>query len=129
MIGGIIKWTLILAVVLVAVYCAYIGGLLTIHTHAAFMYVGNIKQARFSKCNGTFKRVIRFKEAKSYRFELSQELTQGSISAEVLDSRKEVVLSLDGKNHTGNIYPQEKARYYLVVKIENASGKYSLDWT
>ncbi len=129
MIEAIIKGALIVAAILVAVYLAYIGGLLTFTSHASLMYVGNIKRAHFSKCNGTFKRVIRLDEAKSYRFELKQELSQGSVTAKVISNRKEVLLSLDSKTSTGNIYPQEKSRCYLVVKIKKASGNYELDWT
>ena len=126
---AIINGTLILAAILIAVYLAYIGGILTFTSHASLIYVGNIKRAHFSKCNGTFKRVIWLDGAKSYRFELKQELSQGSVTAKVISNRKEVLLSLDSKAPIGNIYPQQKSRYYLVVKIEKATGSYELDWT
>jgi len=128
MIDVIIKCAIILVAVLAAIYSAYISGLLTFTSHVSLLYVGNIKRAKFSKCSGTFKKIIRFKEAKSYRFELKQELSQGNLKVEVIDKSKNLLLSLDGKTPVGNIYPQSKARYYLVVKAEKASGRYELDW-
>lgn len=129
MIEAILKSVCIIAVILVAFYGAYMGGLLTFTTHASVLYVGNIKRAKFSKCNGTFKRIIRFKESKSCRFELKQELTQGSLTVEILNQKKETLLTLDNTVTFGEIFTQERSRYYLVVKVKHASGNYELVWT
>ena len=129
MIEIIIKVAFVIAAISLAFYLAYISGLLTLTSHASVLYAGNIKRARFSKCNGAFKRVIRFKESKSCRFELKQELTQGSLTATILNRKKEVLLTLDDTTSFGEIFTQERSRYYLVVKIKHASGNYEIIWT
>lgn len=133
MIEAIIKGALIVAAVLVIVYCAYIGGLLTLTSHASVLYVGRINRARFSKCNGTFKRIIKLDEAKPYSFNLSFNLscnlTDGSVEAVISDKDRKTLLSLDSQTPTGTINVKEKSKYTLTVKITKASGSYELDWT
>mgnify|MGYP003451880951 CR=1 FL=1 len=128
MIEIFVKTILILAAILAAFYCAYAGGLLTIHSHASVLYVGRINKARFSKCNGTFKRIIKLGEAKPYSFTLSCKLTEGSVEVFVTDKEKKTLLSLDSQNTTGIINVKEPSRYTLNVKINKASGSYELDW-
>lgn len=129
MIEAIIKGTLIVAAVLVIVYFAYIGGLLTLTSHASVLYVGRINRARFSKCNGTFKRIIKLDEAKPYSFNLSCNLTDGSVEAVISDKERKTLLSLDSQTPTGTINVKEKSKYTLTVKITKASGSYELHWT
>ena len=116
----------IVTVILLLTLFAYKLGFLTLTSHASLLYVGSIWRARFSKCNGTFKKVIKLDEAKPYTFELKAKLTQGAVSAEILDRNKNVILSLDEQTATGKLFTKEKACYLLVVKIKKASGNYEL---
>ena len=125
---SIITGIIITALILLGVYAAYFFGYLTLTSHASVLYVGNIKRAKFSKCNGTFKKIIRLDQCKTYTFQLNSELTDGEICVNVMDKNKKTLLILDRQTSIGNIYSQEKSRYYLVVQIKKASGSYNLEW-
>ena len=125
---SIIAGIIIVALILFGVYAAYFFGYLTFTSHASVLYVGNIKCARFLKCNGIFKRIIRLDGCQTYYFQLVQSLTDGEISVEILDKRKESVLTLNEQNTCENLYSAKKSRYCLIVRIKKASGNYELNW-
>ena len=97
------------------------------------MFVGTIRgksscKANFASCAGTLKRIIRFKESKTYHFELISQLSKGELFVEILDSAKQPVLRLDGNNQSADIDVNIKQKYYMVFRFHSATGKYELSW-
>ena len=85
-------------------------------------------KANFASCAGTLKRIIRFKESKTYHFELISQLSKGELFVEILDSAKQPVLRLDGNNQSADIDVNIKQKYYMVFRFHSATGKYELSW-
>lgn len=114
-------------------YILYINGYLIINAKKAVMFVGTIRgnrgcKANFTSCAGTIKRIIRFKESKTYHFELISQLSKGELLVEILDSAKQPILRLDGNNQSADINVNAKQRYYMVFRFHSATGKYELSW-
>ena len=114
-------------------YILYINGYLIINAKKAVMFVGTIRgnrgcKANFTSCAGTIKRIIRFKESKTYHFDLISQLSKGELLVEILDSAKQPILRLDGNNQSADINVNAKQRYYMVFSFHSATGKYELSW-
>ena len=111
-------------------YILYINGYMVFNNKKAFVYVGSNKgkSARFSSCNGYIKRVIKFKESKTYHFEFHPEMEKGEVSIELLDHNKSKVLHLTHESNLADIPIYENCRYYLVYRFKSATGKFDLDW-
>ena len=96
----------------------------------AVSFVGSLRgnKAAFSSCNGYMKRIVRFKEDKSYSFVLEAELTKGEITVELLDSAKQPIMCLSSNNPRAALALEKNKRYYLVFRFSSATGKYTLSW-
>lgn len=126
-----IKAVILIAVFAAAYYLLYISGYLTINMKSALTFISskgsNRYSARFTSCDGYLKRVLRFPSDRTYTFTLNSELKNGSVSAKLLDSAKETVISLSG-SASANVNVNAGKRYYLVISFDNTSGKYELTW-
>ena len=123
---------IIIAAVLVcaAAYLLYENGYAVTQMKRAVMYVESAKgrKASFSACSGYTRRIVKFAESRNYHFTFAPELNKGEMSAELLNSKKEKLLTLDGSKPSADIYLENGVRYYLVYRFKSASGKYELNW-
>lgn len=119
----------ILAIVLMSVFIfLYNMGYMVINSKSAVSYVGSTKGtgATFTSCNGYIKRIIRFKEEKTYTFILNAELSKGDMSVELLDAAKHKIMCLTRSDPSAVIDVVKNKKYYLVVNFKSATGRYSL---
>lgn len=128
-----IKYIILIAVFVAAYYLLYISGYLTLNMKSAIKFTGSIKgadrcSAKFTSCDGTMKRVIRFPSDKAYSFNLDSRLTKGALNVELLNADKETVMVLNENSHSAVVNVQAGKRYYLVFKFDNTSGEYKLNW-
>lgn len=107
-------------------YVLYSNGYMTINAKKAVMFAGSSFKASFTSCSGYMKRVIKFKKSQKYTFILDCELTKGSFMAEILDSNKQRILTLDSSRPIDHANLEKNRRYYLIVRFKSASGHYQL---
>lgn len=129
MLGTII----ILICIGIVCYVLYLQGFLTTNCKIALMYMGSIRgndscKASFKSCSGYMKRVIRFRESKSYRFVLNAELEKGELEVKILNSSKEPVMILNGTHPSAMVEMDKNRRYYLIFSFKSASGNYEFRW-
>ena len=95
----------------------------------AFMFLGSKrgKKAMFSSCTGYIKRVVKFKENKLYHVDFRLELEKGGVMLELLDARKQVILSLNG-SEGAKIEVKSGERYYMILRFKSATGSYEVSW-
>lgn len=127
------KALLILLLLPVIYYVLYINGYMISGSKSAKAFVGknqgtNAFWTQFVECNGTLKKVAKFRKSKEYKFHLNAGLADGAVSVELLDKEKQVVMCLNSENPDGSITVDKKQRYYMVYKFENATGSYELTW-
>ena len=127
------KALLILLLLPVIYYVLYINGYMISGSKSAKAFVGknqgtNAFWTQFVECNGTLKKVAKFRKSKEYKFHLNVGLADGAVSVELLDKGKQVVMCLNSENPDGSITVDKKQRYYMVYKFENATGSYELTW-
>lgn len=121
--------------VLGALYVLYLMGFVPISTRRALTFVGagdwesQCVGASFTACSGTIRRVLRFRESRSYSFRLSGHLQQGDVTVQILDARRCPVLSLTADRPDGILSIQKGARYFLLIRFQSASGDYQLEWS
>lgn len=131
--GNIFTGVLLVVGMPILFYLLWIKGYLVINTKRAMLFVGSIRgkdrcKIRFSACSGVVKRVLNFSEMRKYTFNFHGEITKGDVSIEILNREKEVKLQLSPSAPTGTLLPEEKERYYLVMKFQRADGEYELTW-
>ncbi len=119
-------WLLIFLLTLGLIFALYESGLVTMKLKfsRALLWVGNIKKARYSKCSGTYKKVFRPKESRSYHYHFQAELSKGSISMKLL-SGKEALFVLS-ESREGEIDLEKGRRYVLELTLDHADGSHEL---
>ncbi len=124
------KIIILFFIIAAAFYFLYSAGLMSIQSKRAVLFLGSVsgKSARFSSCTGCIKRILRFRDSRSYRIFFNLELAGGDASAEILDSAKRTVLRLDSLVRSGSISVEKGKRYYLVLRFRSATGSYTLNW-
>lgn len=117
-------------VILGIYYVLYMNGVVSLNGKKAATFMGapGGKRASFSMCNGATKRVIKFKESKTYEFIFTPELSKGDISLTLLDTNKKKVLVLNNNTRTGSVEAEAGKRYFMIIQFRTASGKYEIDW-
>ena len=110
-------------------YLLYINGYMVVASKRAFMFLGSKrgKKAMFSSCTGYVKRVIKFKESKVYPVDFKLELEKGEVTLEILDAKKQSVLTLND-SQISEIEVVSGQRYYMVLRFRSASGSYEVTW-
>ena len=111
-------------------YLLYSNGYLAMASKRAVMYVGSKrgKAAKFSSCSGYTKRIIKVQESKPYHFSFDCNLTAGTVTIEILDTSKNMVLTLDVTHRSAVVDLEKGKRYTLICRFKSASGNYVLDW-
>jgi len=127
------KAILILVLLPVIYYVLYINGYMVVGSKSAKIFVGknrgtNAYWSQFAGCNGTLKRVARFRDSKEYKFRLDAGITEGTVSVELLDKDKNLIMKLTAENPDACFTVDKKLRYYMVYKFEHATGSYELTW-
>ena len=124
------KTILLLLFIGIVFYLLYINGFLTVRSKRAILYIGSLKgnSARFSSCTGYSKRVIRFKDSRTYCVFFDCELSKGDVSVEILNSAKQTVVCLNCNTPYGRIDAEKGKRYYLLIRFQSATGRYTLSW-
>ncbi len=128
--------TLLILVFLSGILCfLYSNGYLSISSKRALVFIGSSfgcnerSGATVKACTGYTKRIVRLNECREYRFVFDYQITKGTVTAELWDSKKQVVLVLDDTNRIGIVTADGKSKYYLVLKYDNAHGNYQLTWS
>lgn len=124
---------IIVLIIGVILYLLYINGYMILNAKKATMFVGVVRgnrrcKASFIACDGFMKRGVRFKENKRYYFKINPELTNGEMTVDVLDDKKNSLLHLDAQHQSATIDVDKRKRYYLVFRFRSATGKYELNW-
>lgn len=127
------KAFLILLLLPVIYYVLYINGYMISGSKSAKAFVGknrgtNAFWTQFVDCSGTLKKVAKFRKSKEYKFRLDAGLNYGTVSVEILDKEKNVLLCLTPEQPEAAIEVDKKKRYYMVYKFEDATGAYELTW-
>ena len=123
------KTIILLCLMGILSYLLYINGYMVVVSKRAFMFLGSKrgKKAMFSSCTGYIKRVIKFKESKVYHVNFGLELEKGEVALELLDEKKQIILSLNG-NDTSEIEVENGKRYYMILRFKSATGSYEVTW-
>ena len=124
-----VKAIILLVFIGILSYLLYINGYMVISSKRAFMFLGSErgKKAMFSSCTGYVKRVIKFKESKVYNIDFKLELEKGEVVLELLDAKKQVILSLN-KSECFKIKVESRQRYYMILRFKSATGNYEVTW-
>ena len=123
------KTIIILCLIGILSYFLYINGYMVVASKRAFMFLGSKrgKKAMFSSCTGYIKRVVKFKENKLYHVDFRLELEKGGVMLELLDARKQVILSLNG-SEGAKIEVKSGEIYYMILRFKSATGSYEVSW-
>ena len=119
---------LIFGVAAVGAWLLYSNGYMVLGSKRAVSFVGSDRgrRASFTSCTGSIKRVIRFSESRTLHAVFSLTLAKGSVSAELLDDRKQPLLQLDSSCPTGSVFVEKGRRYWLIFHFQSATGDYTL---
>ena len=114
-------------------YILWIKGYLIMSRTTAKLFIESFRnkdrcRIKFVSCNGYIKKIIKFKENRTYDFCLKSKVENGLVFAEIWDSNKKVLLHLDSDMPNSSINVDKKCRYYLFLKFEKATGDLELLW-
>ena len=128
-----ISLAIIFSVVLVLFYLLWINGYIVLNMKQAVLFIGSIRvknkcKITFSSCSGYVKIVIKFKENRTYFFDLNCDVSKGDVSIVIENKNRETLLNLTPLTKTGSLTVDKKNRYYLILKFEKADGQYELKW-
>ena len=127
------KAILILVMLPIIFYVLYSNGYMILGKKTAKIFVGknrgtNAYWSQFAECNGELKKVARFRNSKEYKFHLNAGLAEGTVSVELLDKDKDVIMKLTPETPDASFTVDKKLRYYMVYKFEHATGSYEMTW-
>ena len=127
------KAILILVMLPIIFYVLYSNGYMVLGKKTAKIFVGknrgtNAYWSQFGECDGELKKVARFRNSKEYKFHLDVGLAEGTVSVELLDKDKNVIMKLTPENPEASFAVDKKQRYYMVYKFEHATGSYEMTW-
>lgn len=123
------KTIIILSLIGILSYFLYINGYMVVVSKRAFMFFGSKrgKKAIFSSCTGYIKRVVKFKESKTYHIDFRLELEKGEVTLELLDAKKQVLLSMNSREGA-KLEAESGQRYYMILRFKSATGSYEIIW-
>ena len=120
---------MLLGILLVGIFVLlYQQGYMALKFTSAVTFIGSAKGngAKFTSCNGSLKRIVRFKEDGICTYTLDAELTKGDLSVELLDAAKKKIMQLDCINRSASVAVEGKKKYYLIIRFRSATGRYTL---
>lgn len=118
---------------IIGFYFLYVNGYLTINSKKAIRFIGSIRGngrcvARFKSCDGYLKRVVRFKENRTYNFFLDCEMYKGYMTVELWDKNKHKLICLKDNMQNAGVNVQKKKSYYLIFRFKAATGSFDFSW-
>lgn len=119
----------LLALFLAGLYVfLYNRGYMVVKSYSAAVFVGSARGtgARFTSCNGSLKRLLRFPEEGIHTFFLDAELSKGDMSVELLNSDQQRMMKLDCVNNRASVSVERNKKYVLIVNFKAATGRYSI---
>ena len=125
---------LILLSVTVILYVLYNNGIAAFSTKAAILFYEKFSlsndnhYAKFKFCTGFTRRVLKFEQNRIYDFYLENNLSRGDVCVEILDSKKNVLFTLDSLNPSRSQYMLADTKYFFKVNFKKASGYYRFSW-
>lgn len=127
------KAFLILLLLPVIYFLLYNTGYMVSGSKTAKVFVGknrgtNAYWMQFAECSGELKRMVRFRHSKEYKFTLDASVSLGTVSIEILDKEKNVVLRLTPEQPEASMLADSGKKYYTVYKFEDATGAYEMRW-
>lgn len=120
---------ILLFLILTAVFVfLYHQGYMVVKSTSAVSFIGSIRGngARFTSCSGNLKRIVRFQTDGTHTYILDADLSKGSMSVELLDAAGHKIMQLTSASPQASIAVEKKKKYYLVIRFQSASGRYSL---
>ena len=127
------KAFLILLLLPIIYFLLYNTGYMVSGSKTAKVFVGknrgtNAYWMQFVECSGELKRMVRFRHSKEYKFTLDASVSLGTVSIEILDKEKNVVLRLTPEQPEASMLADSGKKYYTVYKFEDATGTYEMRW-
>lgn len=121
-------------VVFLLIYILYALGYTTLKAKKSIVFVGNgigKKQgsASFRVCEGYIKRVIRFEENRTYKFDFQPDLKKGDVSVRLKNGKNETLLELNEERKKGTVKVESGEKYILTIDFHQATGSYKLEWS
>ena len=114
----------------VGMYLLYLNGWMILSSKSAVSFVGSKRgtAASFSRCSGSIRRIVRFKESKTYTFTLDSALTSGEMTVSLLGADKKELLRLSSAQPCVAAELEKNQRYTLILRLSRATGRYGLRW-
>lgn len=113
-------------------YLLYREGLMVTKSIAAVLFVFRPgKQGdsvSLDACIGWVRHVGRFRESRTYTFQLDCRLSKGSAVVTLLDRQKRELLRLSQDSPAGEIELSGNGRYFLRWEFQSATGNCELRW-
>lgn len=113
-------------------YLLYREGLAVTKSIAAVLFVFRPgKQGdsvSLNACTGWVRHVGRFRESRTYTFQLDCRLSKGSAEVVLLDRQKRELLRLSQGSPAGEIELSGNGRYFLCWEFQSATGNCELRW-
>ena len=121
---------LVAALVCLLLWFLYRSGYTVLRSMHSVSFVGRLcgRQASFSGCTETMRRIVRFEEARPYRFGIDLQLKKGSLTAELRDKQGNLLFTLSEASPHAEITPDPAMRYTLLFRFAKATGSYSITW-
>lgn len=124
---------LLMTFLIILFYTLWINGYLIISRKTAKLFIASFRnkkrcRIKFVSCNGYIKKILKFKENRSYDFCLNGIVENGLIMAEIRDNNKKILLHMDSNIPNATINVDKKCRYYLILKFEEATGELEFLW-
>ena len=125
-----------LALLAAALYFFYRNGYFPIHSRFAFLYVGcspfrperNQIGAHFSNCRGWERWRLPLRSGVTYQLRLDSQLKAGTLTVEIRESKSGLLVALDRSCDRTTLTAQPGKRYTATVRMEGASGSYTMIW-
>ena len=107
-------------------------GIMQVKSMTAVLFVGIRYKSPFSvtmkKCNGYLKKTFYINSNEQCVLNFNSEMTSGNVKIEVLDSNKNTVFVLSNDKKEETLKSDKNAKYYLIFKFDDASGKFTFAW-
>lgn len=120
------------ALVGVVVYLLYRNGLAVTKSISAVLFVFRPgregDRVSLDSCTGWVRHRGRFRETRTYAFDLDARLSRGDAEVSLLDEKKRTLLKLDRRTPSGEAALDGKRRYDVRWSFQNAAGTCELRW-
>ncbi len=117
-------------------YWLYTNGFFSTKAKAAILYVstpplGRFRtgwQVTFQACSGMESRILPLTAGKAYRFDLSPQITRGSVRVELQGKDGQILFTLNQARPSCTLLAKQSCRYRLTARFQEADGSFELRW-